>query len=196
MIVIEPHIAERPSQPYVALRAGCDLSSIGRDLPPLMSVLARWLAERGLAPSGPPFWKYDVLAATTSESGASCDMVVEVGWPVEAPVPAEGDVVGGTLPGGSYATLRHQGHPAELYGATGYLLAWADREGVAWDKRDVGASEHWGARLEVYLSDPTTEPDMSCWETELAFRVAQAQPAGKATSHTRSDSAADATSAM
>jgi len=27
-------------------------------------------------------------------------------------------------------------------------------------------------RLEIYLTDPSVEPDMSKWETQLAFRLA------------------------
>ena len=29
--------------------------------------------------------------------------------------------------------------------------------------------ERWGAQLEIYLTDPEQEPDMSKWHTELAF---------------------------
>jgi hypothetical protein len=30
----------------------------------------------------------------------------------------------------------------------------------------------WGARLEIYESDPAQEPDMDKWVTDLAFRLA------------------------
>jgi len=36
--------------------------------------------------------------------------------------------------------------------------------------RDGG--ERWGSRLEIYLTDPDREPDMSKWATQLAFRLA------------------------
>jgi hypothetical protein len=32
--------------------------------------------------------------------------------------------------------------------------------------------ERWGCRLEIYRTDPQAEPDMTKWETELAFRLA------------------------
>ena len=32
--------------------------------------------------------------------------------------------------------------------------------------------DRWGARLEFYLTDPREEPDMSKWQTQLAFRLA------------------------
>jgi len=35
------------------------------------------------------------------------------------------------------------------------------------------AGERWGCRLETYLTDPSEEPDMNKWETQLAFRLAE-----------------------
>jgi hypothetical protein len=32
--------------------------------------------------------------------------------------------------------------------------------------------ERWGCRLEIYLTDPREQPDVSAWETQLAFRLA------------------------
>ena len=37
---------------------------------------------------------------------------------------------------------------------------------------ETDAGEAWGCRLELYKTDPSAEPDMSRWETELAFRIA------------------------
>jgi hypothetical protein len=34
------------------------------------------------------------------------------------------------------------------------------------------AGERWGSRLEIYLTDPSREPDTSRWVTQLAFRLA------------------------
>jgi hypothetical protein len=57
-------------------------------------------------------------------------------------------------------------------GATGDLLAWAERQGLTWDTTPTPDGERWGCRLEEYLSDPDEEPDMTKWETVLAFRLA------------------------
>lgn len=32
--------------------------------------------------------------------------------------------------------------------------------------------ERWAARLATYLTDPATEPDMTRWQTQLAFKLA------------------------
>jgi len=34
------------------------------------------------------------------------------------------------------------------------------------------AGDAWGARLEVFLTDPRVEPDIERWQTELAFLLA------------------------
>jgi hypothetical protein len=36
----------------------------------------------------------------------------------------------------------------------------------------TAAGGRWGSRLEIYLSDPREEPDMSKRVTQLAFRLA------------------------
>jgi effector-binding domain-containing protein len=75
-------------------------------------------------------------------------------------------------PARRYATLTHQGHPNELVGATKTLLDWAAGQGLSWDMSPESSGERWGARLESYLTDPSQEPGMSKWLTELAFRLA------------------------
>ena len=37
---------------------------------------------------------------------------------------------------------------------------------------ETPAGERWTSRLEWYLTDPAQEPDMTKWQTELAFRLA------------------------
>jgi hypothetical protein len=76
------------------------------------------------------------------------------------------------LPAGRYATLTHVGHPSELFGVTGALLDWAATQGLRWDMWPADGGERWGCRLEIFLTDPSQEPDMSKWETQLAFRLA------------------------
>jgi hypothetical protein len=64
------------------------------------------------------------------------------------------------------------GHPSELFGVTGALLDWAATQGLRWDMWPADGGERWGCRLEIFLTDPSQEPDMSKWETQLAFRLA------------------------
>jgi effector-binding domain-containing protein len=161
----EPEITHRAAQPYVAIPAHVTWQAVGTDLPPLNGEILRWLAARGIGPSGPPFWKYNVIDMDREVS-------LEVGSPVGSAVSGDGRVVGGVLPAGRYVTVRHVGHPSTLLDATEALLDWAAAKGLKWDKSPSPEGELWGGRLEIYLSDPESEPDMSKWVTELAFRLA------------------------
>jgi effector-binding domain-containing protein len=92
--------------------------------------------------------------------------------PVAAVTDGDGEVISGVLPAGRYATVTHVGHPSELLGVTKALRDWAAEQGLAWDMSPDGDGERWGSRLEISLSDPRQEPDMSKWVTQLAFRLA------------------------
>jgi len=166
-----PEIQDRPDVPYVGVTCAVTMSTMASAADRLPEVFA-WLAARGVEPAGPPFFRYLVV-------DMEHELVLDVGVPVAAPVPDDAPPVGavvapgprsGTLPAGRYAVVRHRGHPDEIEGATGDLLAWAADQGLAWDA-DAG-QRAWGARVEHYLTDPADEADMARWEHELAFRLA------------------------
>jgi effector-binding domain-containing protein len=124
-----------------------------------------WLGARGLAPAGPPFLKYNVIDMARQ-------LEIETGVPVSAPAAGEGEVISAVLPAGRYATVTHVGHPSELMGVTKALLDWAAGQGLTWDMSPDADGDRWGSRLEIWLTDPAEEPDMSKWVTQLAFRLA------------------------
>ena len=165
----EPTITERREQPYVAIMAKVTMQNLGEVVPPLNQEVFGWLAAHGGEPSGPPFWKYNVV---DMERG----LEVEAGVTTTQPVPGDDRVHAGVLPAGRYATLHHVGHPMTLMDATGRLLRWADAQGLKWDVSQSAEGERWAARLELYLTDPREQPDMNAWETVLAFRLADDGP--------------------
>jgi hypothetical protein len=179
MTVEEPKITELPERPYVAKVASATMETLGIVVPPLNGEVLRWLASRGLAPSGPPFWKYNVIdmarglevEAGSPLAGEAAAAAVRADA-VAGGTPDGGRLVAGVLPAGRYATMRHVGHPDTLIAATAALLDWAAAAGLKWDVSPSPAGERWGCRLEIYHSDPADEPDMNNWETELAFRLA------------------------
>ncbi len=160
-----PEIESRAGQPYVAIRTRVTPETLGTVVPPLNQEVFAWLGERDAVPSGPPFWKYNVIDMARN-------LEVEAGVPVAQPLAGNGRVIAGTLPAGRYVTLHHVGAPETLAGATASLLDWAAAKGLAFDVSPSPEGERWGCRLEIYLTDPRDEPDMSKWETRLAFRLA------------------------
>jgi effector-binding domain-containing protein len=161
----EPEIVTRAEEPYIAIAARVTMQKLGTEVPPLNQEVFDWLGRRNIAPGGPPFWKYDVIDMER-------EMQVEAGVTVRGPLAGDGRVIAGVLPAGRYVTLHHVGAPQTLVDATGYLLDWAARQGLTFDMSPSAEGERWGCRLEIYLTDPREEPDMSKWETQLAFRLA------------------------
>ena len=75
----EPEIAELPRRPYAAIRASVTMETIGTVVPPLNGEVFGWLAARGIAPAGPPFWKYNVIdMARNLEVEAGCTVAEPV----------------------------------------------------------------------------------------------------------------------
>jgi effector-binding domain-containing protein len=164
-MLAEPTVIQRADQPYVAIRALVTMESLGAVVPPLNKEVFGWLAARGAVATGAPFWKYNVIDMERR-------LEVEAGAPVAAAMSGDDRVLAGVIPGGTYATVRYTGHPMGLADATAALLTWAAGQGLTWDVRETEDGERWGARLEIYESDPAREPDMDKWVTELAFRLA------------------------
>ena len=159
-----PRTVERAEQPYVAVSGRVTMQTIGAIADRLPEVFA-WLGARGLEPAGAPFFRYDLIDMERR-------LEVEAGVPVAAAAAGDGEVVAGVLPAGRYASLTHVGHPDELVEATTALLDRAAQQGLAWDMNETPEGQRWGCRLEVYKTDPAEQPDMSKWETELLFRLA------------------------
>ena len=163
-MLISPQIETRAEQPYVALRARVGMDGIAAFAVRTGEVFG-WLGGRGLAPAGPPFLKFNVIDMAR-------ELEMENGVPVAAPADGDDLVVAGVLPAGRYATVIQIGHPSELVEVTGALLDWGAEQGLTWDVSPSEDGDRWGARLEFYLTDPREEPDMSKWQTQLAFRLA------------------------
>ncbi|HEX9041264.1 MAG TPA: GyrI-like domain-containing protein [Trebonia sp.] len=162
----QAQVIERPAQPYVAIREQVTMQTIGAVLPGLHPRVYAWLRERGVPPAGAPFWKYNLIDMDRG-------LEVEVGVPVAAQDAGDDQVLAGVLPPGRYAALRYTGHPDGLMGATAALLSWAGEQGLTWDVQETPDGDRWAARLEIYETDPAEEPDMTKWETQLAFRLAE-----------------------
>ena len=159
-----PEIETRAEQPYVAIRAKVTMGEIAAFARRFGEVFG-WLDSHGLAPAGPPFFKYNVIDMAR-------ELEIEAGVPLATATSGDDQMVAAVLPAGRYATLTHVGHPSELMAATKALLDWAAEQGLTWDVTPSEDGDRWACRLENYLTDPEQEPDMSKWVTQLAFKLA------------------------
>ena len=160
-----PKIVERGEQPYVGIVAKVTMREIGPTAQTLLPEVFGWLANRGIVPAGPPFFKYNVIDMAR-------ELEIEFGVPTRDPVESDARVRAGRLPAGRYASLVFHGHYDELIDANAVLIGWAKLCGFRWDSEETAAGERFGCRLEVYRTNPAEEPDSSKWETEVAIRIA------------------------
>ena len=159
-----PQVVERPAQPYVYVTdRGVYMGNFAA-IADRFGELFGWLAERGIEPDGPVFFKYNLITMPGP-------MHLEAGVPVGVQPEGDGTVSAGTLPAGRYVTVRHVGHPDGLEQATADLLAWAEGEGLEFDQWQAPDGHAWACRTEWYFSDPVEVPDLNQWETELVFKL-------------------------
>ena len=121
-----PTVETRIDQPYAAIPVKVSMDELGSVVPPLTGQVFDWLADRGIRPAGPPFWRYVVV-------DMDADLELETGVAVASAVDGDERIRTGVLPGGRYATVVHKGHPDTLVSATRDLLDWAAQRGLEWD---------------------------------------------------------------
>lgn len=169
----QPRITEREAEPYVAIRSEtASEAEFRRAVDSGYPRLFGWLAENGVSPTGAPFIRFHEV----DDDGQP--LAFELAAPVAETVDGGDEVVASELPAGRYATLLHVGpfshdEVPDLAAARAELLAWIERQGLepASSASERGVALR--AYVERYLTDPSSEPDWSKWETELAYLVAE-----------------------
>jgi effector-binding domain-containing protein len=164
----EPQIQARAAQPYLAI--ACEITdgvpaAVDRAFPELYG----WLAEKGVAPAGPPFIRTLELDRTGEP------LVLEVAAPVANSAAADGRVHAGVLPAGRYVTFVHVGPyrsktAPDLGAARAALVSWMAENEIT----HGGATER-GSALACYVEHfrvgPVEDPDFTKWETELTYLI-------------------------
>jgi effector-binding domain-containing protein len=156
----EPRFITRDPQPYAAIRLSVEQPEIPQKAPPLVGEILGWAAKHAKQ-AGPAFFNY-----TAMEPGRPMEM--EVGVPVAEPVKGNGRVVGGTLPGGRYATVTWTGPYDKLRDAHMALHDWLAEQNVPKQSTDNEAGL---TLLEIYVTDPEEVKDPNQWVTEIAFKL-------------------------
>lgn len=165
MTTTEPKIVHRDEQPYMGIRTQVAMPQLSTVIPQLLDEIHDLLEKQGVSPTGAPFIRYHVI-------NMAVKLDVEMGWPVAAALPDEGNVSAAVLPAGQYATLLYTGDYSGLMDANRVLIEWAQQNGIDWDRWDNENGDAFGARIEIYHIDPGDEPDPAKWETEVAIRLA------------------------
>ena len=157
-----PKLETRAAQPCVAIPVQASFQEWNRTIEQIPK-LFEWLGQHNVTPAGPLFYRYHVLGDMERQ------FELEIGIAVTEPVNGSAAVVAGEIPGGTYATVVHHGHPDGIVAAYQNLEAWAEREGIEFDIQRNGQADLWAGRLEFYLTNPDDEPDPNKWSTEIAY---------------------------
>ena len=133
------------------VRAEVDQSALSLAMGRVQQAVRDALEKQGVTPASGPFARYHSFGDTID---------FEAGVQVERPITADGDVKPGELPSGPAAIAVHAG-PYDTLGATyDAMRRWLEGNG------DYEAN---GGPWEIYLTDPSAEPDPAKWLTEIIF---------------------------
>lgn len=149
---------ELAEQPVLSTRFKTSMGSIGEELGKAFEAVFAALDKTGTHPSGPPFAVYHDLEHKED------DIDVEAGVPVAAEVEGDGDVKGGTLPSGTFASTMHAGPYEEIGAAYGAIMQWVSENGY----RPAGPCR------EVYLVGPRQAEDPDRYRTEIVCPIEKA----------------------
>jgi GyrI-like small molecule binding domain len=160
-MLTEPIVKTRAPEPYAARVIEVAQPEIAAKAPPLIAVVMDWVKASGGHVTGPPFFNY-------FEFLPGGRMKMQVGVPTSSVLPASGEFVTGSLPGGRYASVTHTGPYAALREANMALDDWVQEQGLAYAGERVGQPLVGATRLEIYR-DPGS--DVAPPVTEVAFRL-------------------------
>lgn len=133
------------------VRAEIDQSSLSLAMGGMMRAVRAALAKQGVEGTSAPFARYHTF-------GDRID--IEAGVMVGEPIVPDGEVKPSQLPAGPAAIAVHAG-PYETLGATYEAMrSWLAAS------PDYTAN---GGPWELYLTDPSAEPDPGKWLTEVIF---------------------------
>ena len=154
MAALSPEIVELDPEDAVAVRGEVALAELPAFFESAFHAAVAAAEAAGVEIVGPPFGYYPEMPTDT--------VVVEAGFPVSAPVTADGVVHPLVLPGGRAVRVMHIGPFGTMEQTYSALMAWMSEQGVR------PAAGMW----ERYLSDPEVEPDPSRWRTMIVWPLA------------------------
>jgi len=141
------------AQPYLSIKAKTTPAEIPNVLGQLYGEIQAAAAKQNLTVTGQPFAIYYSFSPESVE--------LEAGIPVSSIGKSEGNIIASEIKAGNVVLAHHYGP----YEATEASHGSIDKY-VTENKKTVI-----GAPWEVYVTDPSTEPDQSKWYTQIYYPV-------------------------
>ena len=146
---------ELAAQPMLFVRARAARHEISTAIGQCLGKAYPYALSSGQAIAGRPFTRY--LSAGPGL------FTMEVGVPISAAAPGEGDVEAGSLPGGPAVVGVHAGPYDQLGETYAAMERWIEANDLKAD----------GPPWEAYITDPAEHPDPANWRTEIYWPVAR-----------------------
>jgi hypothetical protein len=163
-VVVEgPKVKHKERQFTIGVRRRIPSSAIAAAVPRMLKQTMNYLQAEGLRSRGAPFFRFYWISM-----GVAYD--IEVGYFCSRLLPSRGEFVAGTLPAGSYVTLKYMGKNRGYQGNKA-LLEWARANNHRPDKRRINSGDAFACRYEVYVTDIDTEKDSRKWVREVAIKI-------------------------
>lgn len=138
---------------YIAIQDTCAVADVGPKMDAMLGKVMEYATSSGITPAGYPFAIY--------HSWGTVGTRFTTGVPVAKEQKGEGDIKGGVSYSGNVLKVKFMGP----YEGTEQV-----HESIG-DYADKNGKEIVGAPWEVYVTDPSQEPDTSKWITEIYYPV-------------------------
>ncbi len=133
------------------MRSEVDRAALSLEMGRLHQAVRETLEKQGVEGTSAPFARYHSFGETVD---------FECGVMVDEPIDADGKVTPGELPAGPAAIAVHRGPYESLSGTYDAMSAWLE------NSPDYVAN---GGPWELYITDPSAEPDPTRWLTEIIY---------------------------
>lgn len=143
-----------PGRMMACIRVQVPLDHIGDSMRDVFHRVVAAAEARGIELTGPPFCRY------YSHDPTAVDF--EAGMPIVGAAEHSDELCVCTVGGGKAATTLHVGPYDDLGDSYAALIGWMKEQGLSSS----------GPMWEVYLTDPTLEPDPTKWQTRIYIPVA------------------------
>lgn len=155
-----PAVEHRDAFDYLGIEVSASLKEWGV-VNDTVRELHDWLVERGVEPSGAPF--YRIVRAGSQDD----PFEVIVAFPVVADEPGDDRVRRYTMPDGTYATYLLTAWYDEIWKVHDSVNRWLEEEGRVLDKH----GDAFVGLYEQYLTDPEVEPDPDKQQTLIVYKL-------------------------
>ncbi len=127
---------EQSSQPILVIHTQCAVENLPVILGDAYGSIMRYLSEINEVPGGAPFVTYFNMDMQKLD--------IEIGFPVQRPLPARDQIISKVMPAGNYASVIHKGPYPEMGKAYEALNRFLAEKGI----------QPSGVVYEFYLNDP------------------------------------------